>query len=168
VNIDQIIESFTGAFAEQKFPRLRVMIIGDETKNTLEAMREVKKILVAAEVHCWAMSDLLPGVDRKLYLSEGCEEATLVMIFVSKKIEEEGGHIRFINKAFDAKDGKPRGQVYIIPVVIEDCQVPRYLFELQPLTTKSVREIQRLLPIFAQKLKSQKTLSNPKVDWSSK
>jgi hypothetical protein len=113
------------------------MIIGPETNEVKAAMEEAQKIFRESEIKVWALTDLLPGMDRSLFLDYGCDEADLVFVFVSPEIENRGQHQLFIKKAYAVRDEMGEGTIYIIPIILEDCDVPRSLQILAPIDASS-------------------------------
>jgi hypothetical protein len=150
---------------DHKYPGLRVMIIGPETNEVKAAMEKTQTILRESEIKVWALTDLLPGMDRSLFLEYGSSEADLVFVFVSSEIEDDGQHHLFISKAFAAKGEKSEGTIFIIPIVLEDCDVPRRLRELEPINAASKASVASLISTLDSKKKKIKVLANPKITW---
>jgi hypothetical protein len=75
---------------------------------------------------------LLPGQDWNMEIEKAVESADVVVVFLSKNsITKEGYIQKEIKKALDKADEKPDETIFIIPLKIEECEVPRRLAKWQ-------------------------------------
>ncbi len=71
---------------------------------------------------------LLPGVDWDLEIRSAVKSSDVVLVFLSKySINKEGYVQKEIKQALDVADEKPDGTIFIIPLRLEDCDVPERL-----------------------------------------
>ena len=75
---------------------------------------------------------LLPGQDWELEIEKSVEVADVVIICLSKvSVGKEGYYQKEIKKILDAAEEKPEGTIFIIPLRLDDCIVPRRLAKWQ-------------------------------------
>jgi formylglycine-generating enzyme required for sulfatase activity len=75
---------------------------------------------------------LLPGQHWKSVIKQALNAADSVIIFISNKsIDKEGFVQREMNYAWDLSLEKPKHAIYLIPVRLDDCEVPDDLQEKQ-------------------------------------
>ncbi|MBL0347269.1 toll/interleukin-1 receptor domain-containing protein [Candidatus Villigracilis affinis] len=68
---------------------------------------------------------LLPGVDWDLEITAAVKTSHVVLVCLSKdSINKEGYIQKEIKQALDVADEKPDGTIFIIPLRLEDCDVP--------------------------------------------
>jgi hypothetical protein len=71
---------------------------------------------------------LLPGQDWELEIEKSVETADVVIVCLSKiSIKKEGYFQKEIKKILDVADEKPEGTIFVVPLRLDDCQVPRRL-----------------------------------------
>jgi guanylate kinase len=76
--------------------------------------------------------NILPGQDWRLEISKAVYKADVVLICISNNSTTKEGYIqREIKFALDVADEKPEGVIYIIPLRLEECKVPRQLQNIQ-------------------------------------
>lgn len=165
MNLKLIAENLANAMKDRMFDGLRVMIIGAETTAVERVMVETQSTLRKSGILCWALTDLLPGADRSLYLDYGCDEADLVIVLVSAEIEVKGQHHLFINKAYAAREEMGEGTIFIIPFILEDCDVPRKLQMLSPVDARSAKSVATFIPVLENKCKEKQKPQKLRVDW---
>jgi hypothetical protein len=69
--------------------------------------------------------ELLPGVDWDLEIRSAVRAASVVLVCLSNhSINREGYLQKEIRQALDIADEKPDGTIFLIPVRLEDCEVP--------------------------------------------
>jgi formylglycine-generating enzyme required for sulfatase activity len=97
-----------------------------EDKERVKALyRQLKK----AGYHPWLdEEDLLPGVDWELEIRRAIRGSELFLACLSQKSLTRKGYIhKEIKMALDELDQMPEGKIYLIPVRLEECQVPERL-----------------------------------------
>ncbi len=76
--------------------------------------------------------DLLPGQNWKLKIPKAVKESHIVIVFLSKQILTKEGYLqKEIRIALDTALEKPPSTIFIIPLKIEDCDVPEKLSDWQ-------------------------------------
>ena len=75
---------------------------------------------------------ILPGQDWRMVIEKAVEESDMVIVCLSKhSITKEGFVQKEIRYAYDIALEKPEGIIFLIPLRLEECEVPRGLRSLQ-------------------------------------
>jgi len=79
--------------------------------------------------HPWLdEEDLLPGHDWSHEISKAVRSSVIVLVCLSKGSITKAGFVqREIKYALDIADEQPEGNIFLIPVKLEDCDVPERL-----------------------------------------
>ncbi len=78
------------------------------------------------------MEDLLPGDDWERAILGAIRSAHFVIVFLSNHSINKRGYVqKEIKEALDLADRMPEGQIFIIPVRLNDCVVPERLVKWQ-------------------------------------
>ncbi len=105
---------------------------------------------------------LIPGQDWDLEIEKAVEASDIVIMCLSKSSVTKEGYIqRELKFAMDIALEKPEGSIFVIPLRLDDCQVPRRLRSLQyidyfPVNKKDLA-YQRLLASFELRINTLKT-----------
>ena len=76
--------------------------------------------------------DLIPGQDWQIEIPKAVKNSQAVLVCLSNSsITKEGYVQKEIKFALDAADEKPEGVIFLIPVKLEPCEVPRRLSQWQ-------------------------------------
>jgi len=68
---------------------------------------------------------LLPGVDWNLEIRSAVRSSDVVLVFLSRQSVNKEGYVqKEITQALDIAEEKPEGTIFIIPLRLEDCEVP--------------------------------------------
>ncbi len=97
-------------------------------------VRELHKRLAAQKnIDPWLDEfKLLPGVDWNNEITQAVKESDVVIVCLSKaSISKEGYVQKEIRRALDVAEEKPDGTIFIIPLKVEDCEVPQRLSKWQ-------------------------------------
>jgi hypothetical protein len=91
-----------------------------------EEARKIYRQLGDYGFHCWLDKEaLLPGNDWDREIRRAISNTDFIIIVVSRKVHGKRGYIqREIRMALDMAKEIPAGQAYLIPVRIEDCDIP--------------------------------------------
>jgi formylglycine-generating enzyme required for sulfatase activity len=111
---------------------LRVFLC--HSSNDKPAVYELYQKLRAEEwIDPWLdKAKILPGQDWRMAIEQAVEETDLVVVCLSNhSVNKEGFVQREIRYASDIALEKPEGVIFLIPVRLEDCNVPRGLRSLQ-------------------------------------
>jgi hypothetical protein len=95
-------------------------------REDIVAVKAVYQKLSDAGYYPWMdKKDLLPGQKWRIETPKALKAARFVIIFFSKQSVSKEGYVqREFKLALDTLEEKPEGKVYIIPVRLDDCQVP--------------------------------------------
>ena len=74
---------------------------------------------------------LLPGQDWDFEITKAVRASHVVLVCLSRHTEKRGYVQKEIKRALDVADEQPEGAIFIIPVRMEDCQVPQRLSRWQ-------------------------------------
>lgn len=75
---------------------------------------------------------ILPGQDWRMVIEQAVEESDLVIVCLSKQsVAKEGFVQREMRYATNMALEKPEGIIFLIPLRLDDCEVPRSLRDLQ-------------------------------------
>jgi hypothetical protein len=89
---------------------------------------------------------LLPGQEWAAEIPQAVRDADVVIVCISKKSVTKEGYVqKEISYALDIADEKPEGTIYIIPVLLEECQVPGRLRRWQYLDYNKEKSYEKLL-----------------------
>jgi dTDP-glucose 4,6-dehydratase len=94
-----------------------------------QQVRNLRDRLRLEGIDCWLDEDnLLPGQDWQSEITKAVRLSDVVLVCLSRyAVSKEGFIQKEIRIALDAADEKPEGTVYIIPVRLDDCDVPSRL-----------------------------------------
>jgi len=74
---------------------------------------------------------LIPGQDWALEIPRAVTKSDIVLVCLSRKSVEKTGYVqKEIRVALDAADQRPHGNIFLIPVRLDDCAVPERLQHL--------------------------------------
>ncbi len=107
---------------------LRVFLC--HSSNDKEIVREIyQNLLIKTWVEPWLDEEkILPGADWNLEIEKAIESSDLILVCISKNSVDKEGYVqREIRIALDYANNKPEGALYIIPIRLEECEVPRSL-----------------------------------------
>lgn len=97
------------------------------------AVREVYARLKAQNYEVWFDDEnLLPGQDWQVEIRKAVRSAHAIVLCLSKWTVAKAGYIqKEIRYALDVADEQPEGAIFLIPVKLEDCEIPDRLRHLQ-------------------------------------
>jgi diguanylate cyclase (GGDEF)-like protein len=111
---------------------LRVFLC--HSSNDKPIVRDVYKLLAKEKwIIPWLDEVILrPGQDWKFEIENAINETDVVIVFLSRSsVSKEGFVQKEIRNVLDKFDEKPAGTIYIIPIRVEECEVPKRLADLQ-------------------------------------
>lgn len=97
-------------------------------------VRELYKQLLSEDwIEPWLDEEkLLPGQDWNMEIERAVEASDVVIVILSKNSVTKEGYVqRELRLALDVSLEKPEGTIYIIPIRLNKCQIPRRLREWQ-------------------------------------
>jgi hypothetical protein len=102
-------------------------------RNDKAQARELFRYLKRRKVDAWLdETNLLPGQDWDLEIYKATRDADVIIICISKEsIAKEGYVQKEIRRALDISEEKPDGTIFVIPLRLEECEVPIRLKKYQ-------------------------------------
>src|SRR5690349_6276028 len=108
----------------QKQRTLKVVIC-HAPEDRFRARRLYEQVRVVGVVPWMAGVDLQPGQDVQLETSKQIRQADAILILLSRSaLEKAGSFWRELKKALDSAEEQQPGAIYIIPVRLEECEIP--------------------------------------------
>jgi hypothetical protein len=97
------------------------------------AVRKLHRRLTANGFAPWLdEEDLLPGHDWQYEIPKAVRQSDVVIVCLSPQSSNKEGYIqKEIKFALDAADEKPEGTIFLIPLKLEECNVPERLSRWQ-------------------------------------
>jgi hypothetical protein len=98
-----------------------------------EAVRSLYRRLSEDGIKCWFdEEDLLPGQNWKYEIRRAIKRSKFVLACLSTASISKTGYVqKELKYALDVADEQPEGGVYLIPVRLEECDVPDRLTDFQ-------------------------------------
>ncbi|MGB8647227.1 MAG: toll/interleukin-1 receptor domain-containing protein [Anaerolineae bacterium] len=111
----------------QQAHRLRVFLCHSHADK--EAVRNLYKRLRAKNLEPWLdEEDLVPGQDWQLEIPKAVRASDIVLVCLSPNAINTAGYVhKEIKFALDVADEQPEGTIFIIPVKLEECEIPERL-----------------------------------------
>ena len=114
--------------ASTKLPRqLKVFLC--HASGDKRAVRDLCRRLRSDGIAPWlAEEDLLPGQDWRLEISKAVRSSDVIIICLSSRAVTKAGYFqKEIKYALDVADKQPEGAIFLIPLRLEECEVPERL-----------------------------------------
>lgn len=129
--IHKTIQMLDGNMAESPAHSLKVFL--SYASEDLFSAEQLYHRLSSDGVNVWFdKKKLLPGQHWKVEIEKAVEKADIFLVCVSNKSVNKEGYVqKELNYALEIALEKPQDTIYIIPVRLDDCVVPRSLRELQ-------------------------------------
>jgi hypothetical protein len=136
------------------------------------AVRELYHRLRADGFAPWLdEEDLLPGQDWEREIPRAVRQSDIVIVCLSPQASNKEGYIqKEIKLALDAADEKPEGTIFLVPLKLEECNVPDRLNRWQWVNLFSPNGYERLIRALQSRAKSLKidaTLSTESLPTST-
>jgi hypothetical protein len=131
---------------QQVSPRaLRVFLCHSSDDKSI--VRSLYKQLVADGVDPWLDEEkLLPGQDWRLEIAKAVRTSDIVLVCLSRSSITRAGYVqKEIRLALDVADEQPEGAIFVIPVKLEECDVPERLSRWQWVDLFSESGYERLM-----------------------
>lgn len=102
-------------------------------KEDKPKIRSLYKDLAAANVQPWLDEvNIIPGQDWNLEIRRAVRNCHAILVCLSKQTVSKSGFLqKEIRHALDVADEKPEGSIFIVPVKIDDCEIPDRLQKWQ-------------------------------------
>ncbi len=117
------------------------------SKDDKPKVRKLYKRLLTDGFDVWLDEEkLMPGQDWDLEIRKAVRNADTVIVCISKDSTTKEGYIqKEIGFALDIADEKPEGTIFLIPVRLEDCEVPNRISRYQWFDLFSRNNYQKLI-----------------------
>jgi len=149
-----IIAYFEISSTLNKFEKLSFLKAGEPLrvfichgKGDKAIARKLHESLDSLGINPWFDEEnLLPGQDWELEIIKAVQESDIVLVCLSTKSVQKTGFIqKEIKLALDAADKRPEGKIFLIPVRIDDCDIPSRLKSRQWVDLFDERGFERLV-----------------------
>lgn len=102
-------------------------------REDLGKVRPVCDRLKSMSYDVWLdIEKLLPGQDWKLEVEKAIEKADLFLACLSNNSVSKSGYVqKELKRGLEIYDEQPEGKIYLIPIRLDDCEVPRRFKGLQ-------------------------------------
>ncbi len=99
------------------------------SSNDKPQVRKLYRKLSGDSIDVWFdEEDLIPGQDWEYEISKAIDNSDAIIICLSKTSATKEGFVqKEIRFALDKAEEKPEGTIFIIPVLLEECEVPQRL-----------------------------------------
>ena len=102
-------------------------------EDVAAAMKIYHRLGVAGFEVWMSNTDLIAGGDRRLQIKKAVQKSQAVIVCVSNALTKGVGSMhRETKDALDIADEQPEGTLFVIPVVLEPCELPQRLEHLEP------------------------------------
>jgi TIR domain-containing protein/HEAT repeat protein len=106
--------------------------------------------------------DLLPGQRWEVEIPKAVRESDVVIVCLSRHAINKKGYVqKEIKFALDAADEQPEGAIYLIPVGLEDCELPQRLKHLHCVNLQGSRGFEQLMRSLKVRAESLGITENP-------
>jgi TIR domain/Effector-associated domain 1 len=147
-----------GAVSGAAGRKLRVFLCHSSADKPV--VRELHQKLIADGFQPWLDEvDILPGQDWDLEIKRAVRHSDVVVVTLSQGSVDKIGYVqKEIKMVLDLADEQPEGAIFLIPLKLENCQVPDRLSRWQYVDyyTDPVAGYQRLLRALRQRTKDLK------------
>lgn len=111
------------------------------------AVRRLFEQLLEDDIEPWlAEENILPGQHWEKEIPAAVRKADVVLVCLTQRAVTKAGYLqKEIKLALDVADEQPEGTIFVIPVKLEECDVPERLRHLQWVNLFEERGYERLL-----------------------
>ena len=133
-------------------------------------MRELYRQLLSEGVQPWFDEiNLLPGQDWKREIRKAVHSSDVIIVCLSRDSITKAGYIQEeIRYALDAADEQPEDTIFIIPLKLEECEVPERLQRWQWVNLFDETGYTRLISALQVRAKEFESGTAPPLDSRSK
>lgn len=119
-------------------------------REDLETAKQIFKFLKQNNLTPWLDKlNLLPGQDWELEIQKAIESSDYILICLSRHSVTKRGYIqKEFRKALSVLETIPDGDIYIIPIRLEECEVPSSFLAKQWLDWYETNAQEKLLKVF--------------------
>ncbi len=126
---DKTIGQVGGESLKPQDPLIFLSYANEDKKK----VRAIHRKLRNEQLKPWIdVADILPGQEWDKTITNAIRSARFVIVFLSNNSVSKRGYVqKEIKEALDAADKLPEGDIFIIPVRLEECTVPERLSKWQ-------------------------------------
>jgi len=114
-------------------PKKKLLVFLSHASEDKPIVKELCQKLKDSGFDPWLDEDrLLPGQDWGLEIEKALHASDVVLLCFSTKSTGKEGYVqREYKRAADIQKEKPEGAIFVIPVRLDNCEVPHFISELQ-------------------------------------
>jgi TIR domain len=114
------------AFLESSVPTHRLKVFLCHSSTDKPAVRRLYDTLRAVNMRPWLDErDIRPGQDWDLEIRHAIRASDIILVCLSEGVATKKGYIqKEIRNVLDVADEQPEGTIFLIPVLLEPCEVP--------------------------------------------
>lgn len=122
------------------------------------AVRSVYHRLIKLGIIPWFDEvDLLPGQDFDYEIDRAVKQSDVIIIFLSNASTRKVGYLqKELRYALDVASRQPEGTIFLIPVLLEPCDVPRSLMHLHYVKLFEDSGLERLVAALKARLRKER------------
>lgn len=111
------------------------------------AVRNLYERLIAEGVEPWLDEEkILPGQDWNLEITKAVRATDSVIVCLSRGSISKVGYVqKELKRILDVADEQPEGKIFVIPVKLEECELPERLRQVQAVNLFEQRGFERLM-----------------------
>lgn len=119
------------AYPKKQFQRLRVFLC--HAKEDKPKVQELYYRLSASGLEPWLdEKNLLPGQTWESEITQAIRESDCVLVCLSHTATTKTGYVqKEIREALERADERPEGQIFLIPLRFDQCDVPKRFSKIQ-------------------------------------
>jgi len=116
-------------------------------KDDFSKAYAIYEVLKQSEYNPWIDHvNLFPGQDWELEIEKSIQNSNFFIALLSKNsVNKEGYFQKELKKGIDILDQKPEGSIYLIPVRLDNCEVPRRFAGVQWCNAFEENGLERLM-----------------------
>jgi len=116
-------------------------------REDIKHAKYIYERLQNADLNPWLdVVDILPGQDWDYEIQKAMKRADFALVFISSVSVEKQGYInKEIKWALDRQEEKLEGDVFVIPVKIESCDLPENLLKYQSVDLNEIEGFEQIL-----------------------
>lgn len=147
VDSSAAVDSSHFIFGESVRPTQSLQIFLCHSSSDKQIVRELYRRLVSDGFDPWLDEEnILPGQDWNEEIIKAVRESDVAIVCLSEKSINKAGYIqKEIKYALDIADEKPDGTIFLIPLKLEECNVPERIRRWQWVSFFEERGYERLL-----------------------
>jgi hypothetical protein len=117
----------------QPISRKKLLVFLSHASEDKESVRKLAKRLKKSGFEPWLDEEqLLPGQDWNLEIEKAIHASEAILLcFSALSVAKEGYIQREYKRAMKYREEKPQNTIFVIPVRLDDCDLPYFIHEVQ-------------------------------------